>query len=314
MGYLVLSFYKIIQVDAPEQLVSAHQKFFSSSTMTGRIYISTQGINAQVSGRQMEVAHYLQWLRSDPRFADVMTKAQAYHENVFPRMTVKVRPELVALGRPVDLSRRGASVSPQRWRNMLGQEEAYLRLDVRNGYEWDLGHFEGFERPPCDTFRDFSQQAEQLVEKMPLCTPIMMCCTGGIRCEFYSALLLEMGFEKVYQLEGGILRYCAEQRGVHWKGKLFVFDDRLAVDVEGQEITGRCHRCAAPADIYYNCANMDCNALFISCADCLELLQGCCQERCRSSIRLRPFDQQRGGKPFRKWYVYFNRKDAAVCA
>lgn len=314
MDYLAVSFYKLICIDDPQILVEEHKKFFSSCLLTGRIYVSTQGINAQFSGLQAEVAQYLQWLRSDPRFADIVVKAQPHHEHIFPRMTIKVRPELVALGCEVDLSKRGISVDPQTWRQMLEGDEHYLKLDVRNDYEWDVGHFEGFERPNCETFRDFRKQAQELKERYdPKQTQVMMCCTGGIRCEIYSALLLQEGFEKIYQLDGGILSYATEEGGKHWKGKLFVFDDRLAVDINSEQIVGKCHSCSQACDTYYNCANMDCNELFLSCPRCLELRGGCCQERCQTSLRIRPFDHQLAGKPFRKWYTYFKQKDAPIC-
>lgn len=313
MDYLVISLYKIVALEDPEAVVKEHKLFFSGRSMSGRIYVSQQGLNAQLSGLQADVAEYLQWLKRDPRFSDAVAKAQPHHENVFPRMTVKVRPELVAMGCELDLSNRGVHVSPRQWREMLESSEEYLKLDVRNQYEWEVGHFEGFECPTAETFRDFVHQAQQLKEQCdPRQVKVMMCCTGGIRCEFYSAFLRQHGFEQVYQLEGGILGYAAQEGASHWKGKLFVFDDRLAVDISGEEIVGRCHRCQAACDAYYNCADMDCNALFISCDACLQELAGCCQEQCRHSDRLRPFDHQRGGKPFRKWYTYFAEKHA-VC-
>ena len=139
----------------------------------------------------------------------------------------------------------------------------------------------------------------------------MMYCTGGIRCESYSALLKKEGFEQVYQLDGGVINYGLEEGNKHWKGRLFVFDDRLSVPIseEGQEtLISHCHQCDTPTDVYYNCANMDCNALFLSCPTCAEKLAGCCSAECVEAPRVRPFEKKERPKPFRKWCGCFAPK------
>ena len=116
------------------------------------------------------------------------------------------------------------------------KDENTLLLDVRNDYESAIGHFEGAERPPIKTFREFPDYAEALAkQKNPQKTKVMMYCTGGIRCEVYSALLKEKGFEEVYQLHGGVINYGHKMGNKHWKGKLFVFDDRLSVPISEDE-------------------------------------------------------------------------------
>jgi UPF0176 protein len=185
-------------------------------------------------------------------------------------------------------------------------------LDVRNDYEWAIGHFEGAELPKCESFRDFEVYAEKLKEERdPSTTEVMMYCTGGIRCELYSAVLKARGFEKVYQLEGGIINYGLKQGNDHWLGKLFVFDDRLSVPLCDKEapVVGQCYHCQTPIENYYNCANMDCNRLFLCCSSCLKQYAGCCHESCREAPRLRPYHQQDPHKPFRKWHNYFKNKD-----
>src|SRR5262249_2982579 len=119
------------------------------------------------------------------------------------------------------------------------------------------------------------------------------------------------GFEKVYQLEGGVINYGHKQGSDHWLGKLFVFDDRMAVpisDKSSSPVVGSCHHCLTPIEAYYNCANMDCNELFLCCPECLKKFSGCCQENCMQAKRLRPYHHQHPHKPFRKWYTYFNEK------
>ncbi len=133
-----------------------------------------------------------------------------------------------------------------------------------------------------------------------------MYCTGGIRCELYSSILKERGFDNVFQLQGGIINYGLEQGSKHWNGKVFVFDDRLAVPIsdEPTKIIGTCHHCNTPNESYLNCANIDCNNLFLCCPECLQKLQGCCSENCKHAERVRPFHQESAHKPFRKWYEY----------
>ena len=130
-----------------------------------------------------------------------------------------------------------------------------------------------------------------------------MYCTGGIRCEVYSALLKKEGFEEVYQLEGGIIQYGLDEGTHHWKGKLFVFDDRLAVPLcdDASEVISRCRHCQETSDLYFNCANMDCNELFIACPSCADKLQGCCSSPCQTAPRVRPYQKSERPKPFRRW-------------
>jgi UPF0176 protein len=305
--YLVLAYYHFVNLENPHEEVLCHKKFFEEKDVTCRIYLSEQGINGQMSAARADAHAYMEWMHSRPEFSQVVFKLHEHHEQVFPKLTVKYRKQLVAIDSDVDMTQRGEHVSPQLWKNMLESEKEKILLDVRNDYEWKIGHFEGADLPPCETFREFKNYADKLKETVdPQKTPVMMYCTGGIRCELYSAILKERGFERVYQLEGGIINYGLKEGSDHWLGKLFVFDDRLAVPLkEGEEapVIGTCHHCGASNDKYYNCANMDCNVLFLCCPECLPKYQGCCQDSCQHSPRLRPF-QQVNHKPFRKRHHY----------
>lgn len=305
-NHLVLAYYHFVHLDNPHEEVRIHKEFFANRDVTCRIYISEAGINGQMSATRQHANEYMQWMHSRPEFKDVIFKLHEHHEQAFPRATVKYRPQLVALDETVDLENRGEHVSPERWKEMLETDSERILLDVRNEYEWKVGHFEGSELPPCQTFREFREYADQLKERVdPKKTPVMMCCTGGIRCELYSAVLKERGFENVYQLDGGIINYGLQQGRDHWEGKLFVFDDRLVVPICDEEHTviGTCHHCKNPNDTYYNCANMDCNELFLCCQECLPKFLGCCQESCKQAKRVRPY-QQVNPKPFRKAHLY----------
>jgi UPF0176 protein len=310
-NYYVLAYYVFKPINDPHAEVAAHKAFFQNRDVSGRIYISEQGLNGQMSGARQDAIDYMNWMHSRSPFENVHFKIHEHHENAFPRMTVKYRKQLVALDEVVDLENGGEHVSPKQWKELLQSDESKVVLDVRNKYEWELGRFEGADCPPCDNFREFTAYADELKEKVdPKKTRVMMYCTGGIRCELYSALLKEKGFDTVCQLNGGIINYGLEEGSDQWLGKLFVFDDRLSVPIsdEETEVIGRCHHCEAPIDNYYNCANMDCNCLFLCCRDCLKEYSGCCKTECKDSPRLRPYQHQNPHKPFRKWYHYFDKE------
>jgi UPF0176 protein len=310
-SFFVLAYYYFTNIPDPHAEVKAHKEFFQERNITSRIYISEQGINGQMSGEKEDAEAYMRWMHANPLFENVRFKIHLHHENVFPRQTVKYRKQLVALDEEIDMSKIGEHVSPQKWKEMLESEEEYVLLDVRNDYEWKVGRFQGAECPPCETFREFKDYAKELQKRVdPQKTPVMMYCTGGIRCELYSSLLKEGGFDKVYQLEGGIINYGLKEGSDHWLGKLFVFDDRLTVPISDQPTStiGTCHHCHISNESYYNCANMDCNHLFLCCPECLQQYAGCCSAECQTAPRLRPYQQQNAHKPFRKWYHYFKEE------
>ncbi|MEI8125889.1 MAG: rhodanese-related sulfurtransferase [Parachlamydiaceae bacterium] len=305
--YWVLAYYHLVPLSRPNDEVAFHKSFFNGRDITCRIYISEQGINGQASGAREDAIAYISWMHSRPEFKDVVFKIHPYHENVFPRMTVKYKAKLVAIDSEVDFSKRGEHVSPKDWKSMLEEDSKKVLIDVRNDYEWKIGRFQGAELPQCSTFREFTDYADKLKnEHDPKSTPVMMYCTGGIRCELYSAILKDKGFEKIYQLDGGVIGYGLNEGGKHWEGKLFVFDDRLAIPISEEEspVIGTCHHCGTGNDSYYNCANMDCNELFLCCQECLKKHVGCCCTECTQSNRLRPYHEQNAHKPFRRWYHY----------
>lgn len=306
--YYVLAYYLFAPIENPKREIKEHKRFFEGRDVASRIYISEDGINGQMSAAKEDAIAYMEWMRERSPFQKMPFKIHGWHENVFPRVTVKNRNQLVAIDREVDMALGGEHVSPKEWKEMLEKEDDKILIDVRNDYEWKVGHFEGSELPKCETFREFEQYAEDLKARIPdkANKPIMMCCTGGIRCELYSAVLKEKGFEKVYQLDGGIINYGLKEGSAHWKGKLFVFDDRLTIPISDEEapVIGQCHHCGAPSENYYNCANMDCNTLFLCCEECLKEVAGCCCNSCKESPRIRPYHEQNPHKPFRRKSAY----------
>lgn len=309
--YLVLAFYQYAPIADPHQEVKFHKEFFENRDITSRIYISEEGINGQMSGSQKDAMAYIDWMHTRDPFKELYFKIHHWHEQVFPRQTVKYRKQIVALDKKVDTTNGGVHLSPEDWHHMLEESQDHLLIDVRNDYESKIGHFEGAELPRCNTFREFHAYTEELEKRVDRTKPIMMYCTGGIRCEIYSAYLKEKGFENVYQLDGGVINYGLKVGGKKWLGKLFVFDDRMAVPISEEEtdVIGKCHHCGASTENYYNCANMDCNELYLCCSDCLQKFGGCCQASCVDAPRVRPYHQQNPHKPFRKYHHYFGEKN-----
>jgi UPF0176 protein len=309
--HFVLAYYFFTKIQNPHHEVLAHKAFFKGRNLTSRIYISEEGINGQMSGIKEDAEAYMRWMHANPLFENVVFKIHLHHENVFPKQIIKYRKQLVALDEEVDLANTGQHVSPEEWKTLLESEDKPLVLDVRNEYEWQVGRFEGAECPPCDTFREFKEYADTLKEQVdPKTTPVMMYCTGGIRCELYSSLLKKNGFEKIYQLDGGVINYGLKQGNDYWMGKLFVFDDRMTVPICDQpaKVIGHCRFCNKENESYYNCANMDCNNLFLCCPECLKEYAGCCCSDCQLAPRVRPYHHQDAHKPFKKWYHYFKEE------
>lgn len=306
--YIVFAYYHFLtppdQLQDVQHYIKEHKKFLESKDAKGRIYINEQGINGQMSIHESDAESYIDWFHTHPAFKHVEFKVHIHEQHAFAKLTVKYRKQLVALDAEVDLRLIGKHLSSQEWRQMLETKDPdTILVDVRNDYEWKVGHFDGAILPELETFRDFNEYIDHLktlynAEK----TKVMMYCTGGIRCELYSALMKQKGFDTIYQLQGGVIKYGLEEGVNHWKGKLFVFDDRMVVPISKDEVSpiSHCYCCQEPSDTYYNCANMDCNALFLSCLDCVKHLKGCCSQACTHAPRVRAFEPIAHPKPFRK--------------
>ncbi len=307
----VVAFYYIGAIVNPAQEAELQKQFLSHLDVSCRLYVAKDGLNGQMCFVASDAKKYMDWMLGREQFSSIHFKAQGVDCHVFPRCTIKVRRELVALGTEVDFSKRGTYLSPEDWKAKLEDDsQEKIIIDTRNDYEWQLGHFENAELLPYETFKDFREYAKGLKERIDSKnSQVLMYCTGGIRCELFSALLKEEGIDDVYQLQGGVINYGQEAGSKHWKGSLFVFDDRLSVPIseEPVETIGTCLHCKEKIENYYNCANMDCNELFLCCHQCLEKHQGCCSSECQSAPRVRPFSFAH--TPFRRWYNYAAKKD-----
>jgi UPF0176 protein len=303
MHYEILAFYLITHIDNPQEIVLEHKKFIESLDIACRIYIAKDGINGQMSASKDASKAYRAWMQQHPLFKEVIFKIDASPEQVFPRQTVKLKEKLVGGDEELDLSNRGQYMSPQEFEEKVRDLDNYCVLDIRNDYEWEVGHFKGAENPHCNNFRDFEKKAPLLAkELLESGKKALMYCTGGIRCEIYSSLLKKHGVKELYQLEGGVIEYGKQTQGDNWEGELFVFDDRLTVQINAHKkaAVSICHSCKTAASHYFNCANMDCNKLFICCKECLIKTKGCCAESCTTAPRLRHLSEQTPHKPFRR--------------
>lgn len=304
--FKVILYYNFQTIEEPERFCKEHKKFCKELGIKGRIYISDEGLNGTCAGTPEQIQQYEEYVWSIPGFEDTEFKTDDSDYIPFPRLTVKTRDEIVSLHMDeVDPADGGRHLSPAEWKNVMESGEDYVMIDVRNNYESKIGHFKGALTPDLENFYDFPQWLEEA--EIPKDKKVLMYCTGGIRCEKFSVLMKEEGWEDVNQLHGGILKYGKEEGGKHFEGKCFVFDDRLVVPVNPEDLEpiARCEITGKPADTYVNCANMQCNKLFVCSEEGAHRMEGCCSEECMESEYRRPFDPENAFRPFRKWYNYF---------
>ena len=312
--YQVVSYYKFHSIPYPEKFCLEHKKQCRSLNLLGRIYVAGEGINGSVAGRPSDVVQYKKYLSGLEGFADVLFKEEWSNSIPFDRLKIKTRPELVTLKSSIKIDpakNGGQHLTPQQWRQTLESLKDFVLIDVRNNYESAIGHFPGAILPDIENFYDFPAWLEKVdIDKNK---KVLMYCTGGIRCEKFSVLMRQQGFTDVNQLQGGILHYAQKENGAHFKGKCFVFDDRLSVPVEPNqtEPVGRCFISGVPCDTYINCANLSCNELFICSQEAAIEMEGCCSEECRKSPWRKPFNAKQVYEPTRRWHTYYEEKGPA---
>jgi UPF0176 protein len=232
MTTTVTAFYKFVTIDDGAALKSRLLKLGRINAIRGTILLAPEGINATISGPGEAIAHVLAWLRSDPRFADLIAKESYAPEHPFQRFKVKLKREIVTFGVPeADPAKRaGTYVPPAAW-NALIQDPDVAIIDTRNAYEVELGTFAGAQDPGTKSFREFPDFVKAKLDPKKQ-KKVAMFCTGGIRCEKASAYLLTQGFDEVYHLKGGILKYLETVPPDEslWRGACFVFDERVALE------------------------------------------------------------------------------------
>ena len=293
LPFEVLLYYNFTPVPDPEAVRLEMEAFCQAQGLLGRILIGTEGLNGTVSGPRAATQAYRTWIGQHPLFKGTEFKVDAVPGHTFLKLHVRVKAEIVHLGveeldptTPLD-----NYVEPDEFRELLRSErDDVLILDARSNYEHDVGRFKGALTFDIDNFRELPEQLEALEAHRD--KKIYTYCTGGIKCEKVSRLLIDRGFEDVYQLHGGIIRYGHEAGGENFEGSCYVFDQRVVVPVNevNPSVVGQCKLCAGPTEAMINCANPDCNDHFLVCENCAETLQGCCSEACMEAPRRRTWD------------------------
>lgn len=294
---VTISFYKYHHLQDPAAFRDELYKNLDGMGVLGRIYVAHEGINAQISVPDNAKEAFRSYLYSIP-FLDQVRLNIAVDDNgkSFFKLKILVRKKIVADGlddSSFDVTDSGVHVSAAEF-NRLADDPDTIIIDMRNHYESEVGHFKGAICPDVDTFREELQIAEDLMRDQKD-KKLLMYCTGGIRCEKASAWMKHKGFQNVFQLDGGIIKYAQEVKtsGLENKfvGKNFVFDERLGERIT-EDIIAHCHQCGQPCDDHTNCRNDGCHLLFIQCKSCAAKFNGCCSEECKTIVEL-PLEAQR---------------------
>ena len=293
-----LSFYKYELIKNLEIFRNFLFVQFNSIDVLGRIYIANEGINAQLSLPAKNIYLLKKILDEISFLKNVRLNIAIEHDNEsFLKLKIKIRDKIVADGLgndEYDLKNNGIHVNASEFNELLNDKNT-IAIDMRNHYESEIGHFEGANLPDVDTFRESLPIINKKYSKHKKDKKILMYCTGGIRCEKASAYLMQNGYEKVYQLEGGIIEYTRQVKSQDIQnkfiGKNFVFDNRRSERIS-QKIISKCHQCGSKCDDHVNCNNEACHLLFIQCEKCRIKYNGCCSADCEEIYQL-PLDDQK---------------------
>lgn len=300
-----LSFYQYFPVQNPQEFRDFLYKQLAALQVFGRIYVASEGINAQISvpTHHLEAFKFflysiepLSGIRLNIAVDDTRLNEPVGQGKGFWVLKIKVRDKIVADGitdPAFSMGKKGRYVNAVQM-NALLEDKATIVIDMRNHYEYEVGHFASALELPSDTFREQLPMAVDMMKGQEE-KNIIMYCTGGIRCEKASAYMLHNGFKNVFHLEGGIINYAkqAKEAALESKfiGKNFVFDDRLGERIT-EDIIAHCHQCGKACDTHTNCKNNGCHLLFIQCAECANVFEGCCSAACKNTVHL-PVERQK---------------------
>ncbi len=295
---ITISFYQYANIGNPRVLRDHLFLNWNNLDVLGRIYVATEGINAQLSVPAPNFNAFKKHIDSITFLKDIRLNVAREQDNMsFLKLKIKVRKKIVADGlddNTFDVTDKGIHVDAKAF-NALIEDPNTVLVDMRNHYESEIGHFKNAITPDVDTFRDSLDIIEADLKDHKEDKKLVMYCTGGIRCEKASAYYKHKGFKQVYQLEGGIIEYArqvdAEGLENKFKGKNFVFDHRRGERIS-DEIISNCHQCGKACDVHENCANEACHLLFIQCEECKTTMQNCCSDTCKE-INALPFEEQK---------------------
>lgn len=314
---ITISFYNYFPINDPKNFRDyLYTKLFELKVF-GRIYVAHEGINAQISVPESNFESFKNFLYSIEYLNGLRLNVAVDDDGKsFWVLRIKVRSKIVAdgiLDASFNMNKKGKYVNAAQMNELLKDENTIV-VDMRNHYEYEVGHFVKALEVPSDTFRDQLPMAVDML-KGKEDKNIIMYCTGGIRCEKASAFMLHKGFKNVFHLEGGIINYAKQvkEEGLESKfiGKNFVFDERLGERIT-EDIIACCHHCGKPCDTHTNCKNDGCHLLFIQCEECAAKYEGCCSIECKETLHM-PLERQKElRKGIDKGQNIFNKSKARL--
>ncbi|GAA2092297.1 rhodanese-related sulfurtransferase [Microlunatus panaciterrae] len=274
----LLLFYKFTPIVAPQAIRLWQRELCDRLGLKGRIIISSHGLNGTVGGEVRAIKQYTRSTREYPAFSDIDFKWSDGTASDFPRLSVKVRDEVVTFGAPDELRvddrgvvGGGRHLKPDELHALVAERgDQVAFFDGRNTFEAEIGRFKDAVVPAATTTRDLVQELDSGKFDHLKDRPVVTYCTGGVRCEVLSSMMINRGFSEVYQLDGGIVRYGEQygDRGL-WQGALYVFDNRIKINFsEDAVIIGRCEVCAEPTEDYRDCVADRCKGRALLCDDC----------------------------------------------
>lgn len=276
MSYKIILYYNYTQIENPSEFLEEQKALCKNLNLKGRIIIATEGINGTLEGLESDINKYIESLKNDTKFADTHIKTSIGNGDSFPKLSIKIKPELVNLGlgdQDVNPSVKTAKhISAEELHELFESKVEFYIIDMRNDYEHKVGYFKDSILPEkLRHFRDLPTILEDIGHLKD--KKIVTVCTGGVRCEKASGFLLNNGFKDVSQLYGGIVTYMERYPNTHFKGDLYVFDKRVIMGFNTEspdyEIVGKCELCGSKCNNYINCKDDICHAHFICCANCL---------------------------------------------
>lgn len=289
----IILYYKFVPIADPEMTRLWQLELCTNLGLKGRILISKHGINGTLGGSLESLKAYRRAMNKTVAFKGITYKWSDGGAEHFPKLRVKVRDEIVTFHAADELVvdetgvvNGGKHLKPEQVHKLVEERgDDVVFFDGRNAYEAKIGKFKNAVIPNVETSRDFIKEIEKPEYEELKKKPIVTYCTGGIRCEILSALMKNRGFEEVYQIDGGIVKY-GEKYGDDglWEGQLYVFDDRMAVPFsEKAKDIGECIHCGVNTSNYENCANKQCNKLILVCKDCAG--EETCSKECKKVVQ-----------------------------
>ena len=281
VNYKIILFYKYIAIDNPVVLRDEQRRICEKLGLKGRVIVATEGINATLEGLEKDTKEYQRFMIQDSGFRDIQFKISDGTGTAFPKLSVKVRSEIVA-GRLGDENIKpwqmtGKYLQPEELHQWINSKKEFYIIDMRNDFEYEVGHFDNSIFSGMATFADLPKVLPKI--KHLKRKTILTVCTGGVRCEKASGFLVSHKFEDVYQLYGGIVSYMEKYPNQDFAGALYVFDGRLVMGFNledpNRRIIGRCKKCGQSSEHFINCEDPFCHRHFIQCENCCEVSMKC---------------------------------------